>query len=108
MAESAAVLLLAALAWLWLDGARTREVAVAAARRACEGEGLMLLDDTVALRRLRLRRRADGRAALHRVYDFEFSDTGDNRLDGSVLLLGHAVQAVELAPHRFAPGSMAP
>ena len=33
----------------------------------------------------------DGRLLLRRVYNFEYSDTGDNRRNGSVVLLGHRV-----------------
>lgn len=83
--------LLALLAWLWLDSLRARDAAVAAAREACAAEGLMLLDDTVAIAGLRLRRGDDGRVHLQRAYDFEYSDSGNNRIDGSIVLLGRAV-----------------
>ena len=31
-----------------------------------------------------------------RVYDFEYSDTGDNRRNGSVVMLGHRVVVLNL------------
>jgi Protein of unknown function (DUF3301) len=108
MIELAAVALILGVAWLWYDSGRAREAAMDAARRACVAENVLLLDDTVALAVMRLRRRNDGRVALLRVYRFEFSDTGNNRLDGSIALLGHAVQTLFLAPHRFGPADMAP
>lgn len=83
--------LLALLAWLWLDSLRARDAAVAAAREACVAEGLMLLDDTVAIAAMRLRRDNDGRVRLQRAYDFEYSDSGNNRIKGSIVLLGRAV-----------------
>jgi hypothetical protein len=89
--EFLAVCLLALLAWFWLDSLRARDVAVAAARAACAAEGLMLLDDTVAIAGVRLRRGDDGRVHLLRAYDFEYSDSGDNRIRGSIVLLGRAV-----------------
>jgi len=89
--EIAGILLLLAIAWLWLDNLKAREVALRAAREACAAEGLMLLDWTVASTRLRLARDDDGRVRLQRAYDFEYSDTGDNRLKGGVVLLGHRV-----------------
>ena len=92
--------LLIVVAWFWFDSLRAREAAVDAARRACTADGVMLLDDTVALAALRLRRRPSGDLALMRIYRFEFSDTGNNRLDGSVSLLGRSVQTLYLAPHR--------
>ena len=89
--EIIVVVLLAALGWFWLASLRVREAAVKAARVACESEGLMLLDDTVAIRAVKLARNAEGHVRLQRSYDFEYSDTGDNRRRGSVVLLGTEV-----------------
>ncbi|MGE5523860.1 MAG: DUF3301 domain-containing protein [Rhodospirillaceae bacterium] len=86
--EFLAATALVLLAWLWLDSLRARDAAVAAARDACEAEGLMLLDDTVAIAGMRLTRGSDGRIKLQRAYDFEYSDSGDNRIRGSIVLLG--------------------
>jgi hypothetical protein len=89
--EILAPLTLLALAWFWLDSLRVRDAAVEAAREACAAEGLMLLDDTVAIARIRPARDVEGRARLQRVYDFEYSDSGNNRLRGSVVLIGRTV-----------------
>ena len=89
--ELAGILLIAGLAWLWLDSLRAREVAVRAAREACLAEGLQLLDWTVAISSLKLARDEDGRLRIQRAYDFEYSDTGNNRLKGGLVLLGHRV-----------------
>jgi len=89
--EIAGILMLAALAWLWLDSLEAREAAVAAARAACDAEGLLLLDATVSIASLKLARDGAGRLKLQRAYDFEYSDTGDNRKQGSLVLLGHSV-----------------
>jgi hypothetical protein len=99
VAEILAVALLVGLAWFWFDSLRARESAVSAARRACVADGVQLLDDTVALAALGMQRGDEGRPMLRRIYRFEFSDTGNNRLDGSVTLLGAGVQALYLAPH---------
>lgn len=85
------VALLAALGWFWLASLRVREAAVHAARGACESEALLLLDDTVAIAGLRLARNPEGHVRLQRTYEFEYSDTGDNRRKGSVVLLGTRV-----------------
>jgi hypothetical protein len=89
--EIALVVLMAAGVWLWAANLRAREAAVRAAREACASEGLLLLDDTVAMSALKPARDDNGRIALQRTYDFEFSDTGDNRRRGSVVLLGDRV-----------------
>lgn len=88
-------------AWLWLDSLSTREIGVRAAANACRDEGLQFLDDTVAIRSVRLARDDVGRLRLRRVYAFEYSDTGDNRREGSVSLLGRDVELLHLRPHLF-------
>jgi hypothetical protein len=100
MSEILAVALLAGLAWLWLDSLRAREAAIEAARRACAGDGVQLLDDTVMLASLRVARDGGGPLVLRRVYHFEFSDTGNNRLAGGVTLAGSRVDTLYLEPHR--------
>jgi len=89
--ELLGLIVLAGSAWLWLDSLKARDGGIAAARTACNTEGLQLLDDTVSLASLRPARNDDGRLLLRRVYNFEYSDTGDNRRNGSVVLLGHQV-----------------
>lgn len=101
--ELAGILLLAALAWLWLDSLQAREAAIAAARSACDAEGLLLLDATVSIASLKLGRDEEGRLKLQRAYDFEYSDTGDNRKKGSVVLLGHRVIVLNVGL-RLVPG----
>jgi hypothetical protein len=85
------IAVLAAGAWLWMDSLKAREIAVRAARNACADDGYLLLDDTVAIGAFKPARDDDGRLTLRRGYDFEYSDTGNNRLTGSVVLLGHRV-----------------
>jgi hypothetical protein len=98
--EIVGILMLGALAWLWFDSLKAREAAVRAARVACTAEGLMLLDDTVAIAGLKPARDANGRLKLQRAYEFEFSDNGNNRLQGSVVLLGHQIMILNLGLRR--------
>lgn len=93
------LLLLPALllgAWFWLDGMRGKELATTAARRACERHDLQLLDETVALTRLRLGRDGGGRLGWRRNFRFEFTREGDTRSSGEVELLGRWVTAMRL------------
>jgi|SRR6478672_5708485 hypothetical protein len=94
--EILSLVVFAGVVWLWLDSLKAREVAVRAARAACTAEGLLLLDDTVAIANLKLKRDDDGHVKLQRAYDFEYSDTGNNRLKGSVVLLGHRVMLLNI------------
>jgi len=93
-------LVLAAVA-LWIDSLRAREHAVAAGRAACQRYGVQLLDETVAFARLRLARDADGRLRLRRTYLFEFTETGDNRRQGAIVMLGARLEDLRLEPYRL-------
>jgi hypothetical protein len=90
------LLLLAAAGWLWLDSLKARETAVSAARSACDAEQLLLLDDTVAIQRIGLGRDDDSVLRVRRVYGFEYSDTGNDRTAGSIVMLGSRVLVINL------------
>lgn len=96
MAEIILLALFAALGWLWWDSMQAREAAVAAARAACVAEGLLFLDDTVSIAGIKPSRNANGHLLIQRAYDFEFSDTGDNRVKGGVVMLGRRVLLLNL------------
>lgn len=96
--ELLALLAMLAGAALWFDSFKSREAGMRAVRAACAAEDLLLLDDTVALASLRPGRDDEGRLRLRRVYRFEFSDTGNNRRDGQVTLLGSELVTLHL-PH---------
>jgi hypothetical protein len=100
--ELLALIVLCLGGWLWLDGIRTREIGVQAARAACAREGVQFLDDTVSLRSLRLARNDEGRMCPQRVYEFEYSVSGNDRMRGSVMVRGKEVVMLEIAP-RGAP-----
>jgi hypothetical protein len=95
------LIILLATAWLWHDNMQAREIAMASSRGACQRAGLQLLDDTVAMASLRPVRDARGRVALRRVYVFEFTDTGNNRRQGSVVVMRATAVGVELEPYRL-------
>ena len=99
MWELGAILALAAAVLLWLDSLRARERAVRAGRSACERYDLQFLDDTVSFTRMRLARNHDGELRIARTYTFEFSDTGNNRRHGAIVMLGAEVQDLQLEPY---------
>lgn len=101
MWEIAALVAIAAGALLWVDSLRARERAVEAGRRACARYDLQFLDDTVAFARLRLRRDEEGQVRIARTYTFEFSDTGNNRRHGSIMMLGGKLVDMQLEPYRM-------
>jgi uncharacterized protein DUF3301 len=96
MLEFTILIVFVAGAWFWLDSLRARDVALDGARRACEAEGVQLLDWTVAVKKIRLGRDDEGRRGLQRTYEFEFSDTGNNRVGGSITVIGRQMLALSL------------
>ena len=101
MWEATAIALIIAGIWFWIDSLRARERALAAGRSACQRYGVQLLDETVQFVKLRLARDDEGRLRLRRSYRFEFSDTGDNRRHGAIVMLGGELQDMQLEPHRL-------
>ena len=101
MWEAAALVLLVAGTALWADSLRARERALGAGRSACARYGLQLLDETVQFAKLRCARDGEGRLRLRRSYTFEFSDTGDNRRHGAIVMLGGELQDLQLEPYEL-------
>jgi hypothetical protein len=99
MLEAVALAILVAGTAFWIDTLRAREAALVAGRAACARYELMLLDDTVAVTKLSLARNDEGRLRVARLYGFEFSDTGNNRRRGSILLLGSRAEDISFEPY---------
>lgn len=99
MAEFIAIGLLAALGWFWYDSMRAREAAIAIGKEVCRRDGVQFLDETVALANLGFTRDPRGHLTFRRTYRFEFSDTGNNRLKGSVVMMGTRLEILNLEPH---------
>lgn len=99
-----AILALLLLGWFWLDSLRAREMATEICRAACKQRNLQFLDQTVALRHLRLRR-TDAGLRWRRVYRFDFSDEGVGRRGGYLVLLGLDIETISLGlPEQPADG----
>jgi hypothetical protein len=90
------LLSLGAAVGLWLKLSAARERAVREARRLCLQHGLQLLDETVGLRALRLRRGSHGSRGIERCYAFEVSLEGDDRKPAHLWMLGTAVSALSV------------
>ena len=80
----------------WVDAMRSRETAVRHARNACNRYELQLLDETVALQKLTLRRDPEGRVKFRRRYTFDFSPGDDLRRSGWLEMLGPRLTNIEL------------
>lgn len=95
------LLSLAALGWFWFDSLSALEVARAVGKRVCSDANVQFLDDTVASIGLALVRDKYGRRVLRRTYRFEFSETGNSRLEGRLVVIGKMVESVTLEPYQI-------
>jgi hypothetical protein len=84
---------------------KAREVANVAMRDACTVEGLLFLDDTVALEAVWPVRSDKGHVRLRRVYGFEYSDIGHNRRKGTITLVGDRVSVLCIGPRSIPEGA---
>ena len=96
--EILALLVLASGAWFVWDSLKAREAANVAMRAACKMEGLLFLDDTVALESVWPVRSDEGHLTLRRIYGFEYSGTSDTRQKGRVVMLADAVSSLSIGP----------
>src|SRR5712691_5309313 len=98
MWEAGALAALAVFAWLWFDSMRAREHAVVAGSHACERDRLQFLDETVECISVRPARNAAGHLVLRRMYRFEFSDDGNSRRSGMIVMLSGEVESLTMEP----------
>lgn len=85
------LLLLGIAGWFWADSMRAREVAVRYCKQMCDKEGWEFLDQTVVMQKMWIRRNGRGRLQWRRVYAFDYSTNGGDRLVGTVVMLGSTV-----------------
>ena len=90
-----------AVIWYWMDGARAKEIAIDAGRRACKDAQVDFLDGTVVLDKIRLQRDRQGYVRFSRCFRFEFSSDGSIRYGGKIKLLGKRPLDISLDVHRM-------
>ncbi len=95
MSTLSGIILLVLIIWFWLDGARARELATAICAQACEMRGVQFLDQTVALRRIGISWTING-IRLRRTFRFDFSEEGETRHTGHIVMIGIQMQEFSL------------
>ena len=85
----------------WWQSLKVKEIALKAASRHCQELDLQLLDQSVYLRGIWLKRDDNGKIRIWRSYLFEFTATGEDRARGRIVLLGIRVTGITLEAHRI-------
>lgn len=83
----------------WWRSRHFRDYALKLAARRCEELELQLLDQSVVLRGMELKRDDEDRLVLRRRYQFEFTSTGQERYLGWVILRGWRLEEIDMEPH---------
>jgi len=94
-----ALFILVCVIWFWFDSLRCREIATKICKQVCAQSHLQLLDDSIALSEIRLKRGQGGSLKIQRAYRFEFYDNSDStekRHQGYLLMRGVALEMLEL------------
>lgn len=86
--------------WYWLDGVRSKEIAISIGASACKNHDVYFLDQTVVLSKIRLRRNSAGHIVIYREYQFEFTSDGEHRYQGNISLLGKQAIKSDLGIYR--------
>ncbi len=90
------ILLLALFAWFWFENQGCKEIAILICKQTCRQIKVQLLDDTIVLTRIRLKRKSSGQLTLQRTYCFEFTDDGNARRSSTLLLTGKRLELIEI------------
>ncbi|TFH74954.1 DUF3301 domain-containing protein [Gammaproteobacteria bacterium LSUCC0112] len=83
----------------WWRSRDAKACALVYAAQRCQELDLQLLDQSIVLHKLRLKRSDGGMLQWWREYRFEFSSTGQDRYPGSLTMSGYRLLSIELAAH---------
>lgn len=101
MLDELILIILLLAAWLyWLDAQQVKEIALKAVKSHCLDMDVQMLDEYVALSRIRLARDQTGKIRWQRTFLFEFSSTGNERYNGVCIMLGRQVESIQMEPYR--------
>ena len=90
-----------ALIWYWLEGMPCKEIARRAGKIACVEAGVLFLDDSVAINKVRFKRNDQGGVSFYRIYNFEFTNNGDQRSHGEIHMMGRRIVETSMDAYRI-------
>ncbi|VAW91268.1 hypothetical protein MNBD_GAMMA23-1445 [hydrothermal vent metagenome] len=99
VAEFIIIFTLIAVIFYWIDTIRTKELAVMHGKNACKDAGITFLDQTVEIKKVRLKRNPRGSMVFYREYQFEFSSDGVRRVDAKIIMLGKQLLKLQLSAY---------
>lgn len=94
--ETTTLLLIFLIALIWYDSMQARECSLDIARRSCAEMGVKLLDETIAITSLGLRRDPLGRLRIRRIYEFRILTTHLTIQHCTIVLVGKRMESMLL------------
>ncbi len=88
----------AIIVWRHLEVSRLARELVAS---YCDKQNLLLLDQSVILKKIRLIKSNESLIGVERRYNFEFSTVGDTRYTGQIVFHGKKMKSIELDAFRM-------
>lgn len=82
--------------WLWRNSMMVREIALNEVRHICHESHLQLLDGGIYLRKIWPTRLENGHIGLLRFYHFDYTENGDNRLQGLVVMAADQLEYLQI------------
>jgi hypothetical protein len=89
----------AAFIAFWWHSDIVKGIALNHAKSQCKRQEVQFLDQSMVLKSLWPIRNQIGSLAFCRIYQFEFSSTGEQRYKGLVTITGRKLDSIEMEPH---------
>lgn len=90
------LIILIAIGLLWYSSMQAREQGLAIAKQACHETETHLLDDTIFLSHMWVKRDSQGQLRIRRIYTFRYIDKQTDIHQGTLILLGKRQEALLL------------
>lgn len=87
----------------WWQSDRVKRIALAHILTRFRRDGLQLLDQTLVIRSVKPVRGSGGSLVLRRLYQFDFTSTGEQRYKGEISLHGINIESLQLDAHIIPP-----
>jgi hypothetical protein len=87
--------------WYWFETQKIKAIAFNAVSERCLLNEVQLIDSYVALNGFQIKRDSTGTFRISSSFSFEFSSTGDDRYNGTLIMSGFKVESIYMQPHRI-------
>lgn len=95
------LLILTCLALIWWWDRGIKQAAFLKCKQYCENADVLLLDDNIQIKKIKLEKNSQNQWKILRVFQFEFTYTSEERYQGTLEMLGQYIKHIELEPYKI-------